>query len=45
MGVVQIGGLVVVAFLVVSLFVLRRRGGSQGTASRSTVTARKSSGV
>ncbi|MBV8949962.1 MAG: hypothetical protein JOZ99_03740 [Actinobacteria bacterium] len=45
MGVLQIGGLVVVAFLVGSLFVLRRRGASPAPARRSTVTARKSSGV
>jgi hypothetical protein len=45
MGVVQIGGLVVVVFLVVSLFVLRKRGASAPTPTRSTAGARRSSGV
>jgi hypothetical protein len=44
MAVIQIGGLVVVAFLVVSLFVLRKRG-TPSAATRSTGTTRRSSGV
>lgn len=45
MGVIQIGGLVVVAFLVGSLVMLRKRGSSPAPARRSTATTRRSSGV